>query len=101
MDFGDLVPAYSDKDPITFRKLSFDRRHTFMGFADVERNESFTSLHEAFHRVIEEYGQNLAYTYVDMYQSGNVGLQLGVTGVNDPAYAIASIGTGGINERFL
>ena len=96
-----MVPRYSARNSVTFRDLTFDKRYTVLAFVDTSRKISLDSMHKTLDRLTTEFGTNFTYVYSDIFDVGNIILQLGFSGMIEPIYCIAMLANGEISEKFL
>lgn len=94
-------PRYSARNAITFRDLQMDKRYTLLAFVDTSKKQSLDLFHSIMNKVVTDYGQNMSYVYTDIYDYGNMALQLGFSGTRDPCFCITHLINGELTENLL
>lgn len=96
-----LRPRYRARDSVVFRDLWRDQRYTLLAFVDSTKKKSLDLLHKIMNDVVDEFNENFTYVYCDIYDMGNLVLNLGFLGTHDPCFAIVKLVNGEVKEKHL
>ncbi|EAY22918.1 hypothetical protein TVAG_076650 [Trichomonas vaginalis G3] len=99
--YNNITPRYKARNSIAFRDLNHDPRFTLLAFVDSSKKKSLDLLHKIMNDVVEEFDQNFSYLYCDIYDMGNIVLNLGFLGTHDPCFAIVKLTNGEIRDKHL